>query len=139
MALKVNDAVFLDTAYFIALIDKKDEFHSQATKIWEGLIEQNKKLITSNFILDETFTLIRVKCGLKAVTEFRNRLAAGLNRMKIIRVLLRDETKAWDWFFEERSSLSFTDCVSFAVMHRLELKRVATFDRHFSKAGFEIV
>ena len=139
MEFNINEAIFLDTAYFKALIDKKDEFHKQAVKKWKSIAQKDVKLITTNFVLDETFTLVKVKCGLNAVIEFRNRLAAGLKRMKIIRTLLIDEEKAWDWFLKDWSNLSFTDCVSFAVMERLELKRVATFDRHYSKAGFTIV
>jgi predicted nucleic acid-binding protein len=35
--------------------------------------------------------------------------------------------------------LSFTDAVSFALMRRHRLARAFTFDRHFARAGFEIV
>ncbi len=139
MVFETNKVIFLDSSFFKALIDIKDDFHSPAVKIWKRMAEQDVKLITINYILDETFTLIRVKCGLLAVIDFRERLSAGLKRMKIIRVLLTDEEKAWKWFLKDWSNLSFTDCVSFAVMQRLELKRVATFDQHFSKAGFKIV
>lgn len=139
MVFKKDEVIFLDSSFFKALIDIKDEFHTQAVKIWKIIADQDVNFITTNYILDETFTLIRVKCGLQAVTDFRERLSAGLKRMKIIRVLLTDEEKAWKWFLKDWSNLSFTDCVSFAVMERLELKRVATFDHHFSKAGFKIV
>lgn len=139
MESKYSDYIFLDTSFFKALVDLKDDFHSNASDIWATFQENNTTLITSNFVLDETFTLLRVKCGIEAVKEFRERLAEGLRRMKIVRVLLRDETNAWDWFWNEWSGLSFTDCVSFALMKRLNIKRVATFDRHFSKAGFAIL
>lgn len=50
---------------------------------------------------------------------------------------MTDEARAWNWFLKDWSDFSFTDCVSFALMERLGFKRVATFDRHFSKAGFK--
>ena len=37
-----------------------------------------------------------------------------------------------------QGDLSFTDCVSFAVMKRLGIGRAAAFDRHFSRAGFKM-
>ena len=138
MILKISEAIFLDTAFFKALIDIRDEFHAEAVKIWRKIAKLDVKLVTTNFVLDETFTLIRVKCGLRAVMNFRESLAAGLKRMKIIRVLLCDEEKAWEWFLLNWSDLSFTDCVSFTVMKRLGLTSVATFDNHFQKAGLRI-
>jgi predicted nucleic acid-binding protein len=35
--------------------------------------------------------------------------------------------------------LSLTDCVSFAVIRRLGLRKVFCFDRHFQEQGIEIV
>jgi predicted nucleic acid-binding protein len=35
--------------------------------------------------------------------------------------------------------ISFTDSISFAMMHRLGIRTAFTFDRHFRDAGFQIV
>ena len=132
-----NGYVFVDTAFFKALADEKDDFHQSAIKIFEKFKEEQSELITTNFILDETITLIRVRCGLERVRMFR-RIIASLSPLKIIRVLTQDEEKAWDWFWNNWKNLSFTDCTTFAVMKRLDLKEVATFDKHFTQAGFKI-
>ena len=132
----MTDTVFVDTSFFKALIDIRDDFHLRAVDIWMEIIKNKTALITTNFILDETFTLIRVRNGLAAVLEFRDRLAEGLGRAKLVRVTVQDEADAWDWFINEWKDLSFTDCVSFAVMKRLGIVSAATFDRHFSRAGF---
>ncbi len=130
--------IFIDTSFFKALIDEKDDFHGQALQIL-SLLEQNKtKLVTTNYILDETITLLRIRRGLPRVKDFCCALAQ-LKPLKIVRVFIRDETSAWDWFWNDWSDLSFTDCVSFAVMKRWELTHVATFDKHFTQAGFTIV
>lgn len=138
MGLKTTDAIFIDTSFFKALIDIHDDFHSQAVDIWKGIIKGKIPLITTNFILDETFTLIRVKNGLAAVLEFRDLLAEGLREIKLARVTVQDEADAWDWFINKWRDLSFTDCVSFAVMKRLGITSAAAFDKHFIRAGFEI-
>ena len=93
-----NGYVFVDTAFFKALADEKDDFHQSAIKIFEKFKEEQSELITTNFILDETITLIRVRCGLERVRMFR-RIIASLSPLKIIRVLTQDEEKAWDWFW----------------------------------------
>lgn len=132
-----TESVFVDTAFFKALADPKDDFHLQAIKILEQIEKESVRLVTTNFVLDETITLIRVRCGLERVKKFRE-ILAGLASFKIYRILIKDEEKAWDWFWNDWSHLSFTDCVSFAVMKRLGIDRAATFDRHFVKAGFKI-
>lgn len=138
MGSKMTETIFLDTAFFKALVDIRDDFHPQADKMWQRIKQEGTKLITTNFILDETFTLLRVRCGFFAALDLRERLVAGLKRMKIVRVMVDDEIEAWNWFVHEWKDLSFTDCTSFAVMKRLGLTRVATFDQHFASAGFKI-
>ncbi|MBI3559037.1 PIN domain-containing protein [Candidatus Gottesmanbacteria bacterium] len=96
-------------------------------------------MTTTNFIIDETLTLLRVRSGLKIAIDFKEDLLKSVHSLKIVRVLVKDEVIAWNWFVKEWSGLSFTDCTSFAVMKRLGLTEVATFDHHFSKAGFKIV
>ncbi len=130
--------VFVDSSFLKAFIDENDDFHKQAIKIFEILKSRSDSLITSNYILDETFTLVRNKCGLERVKQLVDALDEFDIGLKIIRVLIEDENNAWDWFWKDWSKLSFTDCVSFSVMKRLNINKVATFDAHFSRAGFEV-
>jgi len=130
--------IFLDSSFFKAVIDTDDDFYSKARTQWQSLINTNRSLITTNYILDETFTLVRVKCNLRRALELRDVLFKKKINLTIIRVTLDDDASAWEWFEKDWSKLSFTDCVSFAVMKRLGLTDVATFDAHFKRAGFII-
>jgi len=131
-----NDAIFVDTSMFYALANEKDNFHHQAVRIWAKLKENNMVPVTSNYVLDETFTLLRKRRGRIVVDEFRKNLA-GEYPIKITRVTVIDEAKAWEWFLLDWSDLSFTDCVSFAMMKRLNITHTAAFDTHFQRAGFQ--
>ncbi|MCG2692226.1 PIN domain-containing protein [Microgenomates group bacterium] len=132
------ETVFLDSSFFKGLIDPKDDFYQLAGKIWQKLREKSGSLVTSNFIVDETLTLLRSRCNLDTAIKFRNMLAENSQIVKIMRVTVDDEAKAWQWFVKNWSKLSFTDCVSFAVMKRLGLRRAAAFDEHFKRAGFKL-
>ena len=132
------ESVFLDSSFFKGLIDPKDDFKQQAGKTWLKLREEGKNLITSNFIIDECLTLLRSKCNLETALKFRDLLAENSQIIKIVRVTVADEGMAWQWFIKDWSKLSFTDCVSFALMKRLGIKRAAAFDEHFKRAGFEV-
>lgn len=133
------DEVFLDSSWFKAVIDEKDDFHTQANLILDRLEKEESILVTSNYVLDETFTLVRVKCGLEKCRKLNEYLRDLGEQLRIERVQTKDERLAWEWFWEPWSKLSYTDCTSFAVMERLGIKQVATFDEHFIKAGFSFL
>ncbi|MBU1085510.1 MAG: PIN domain-containing protein [Candidatus Beckwithbacteria bacterium] len=130
--------IFVDTCFFKALVDIEDDFHQQAKNLWGEFRESKETLITSNFIVDEVLTLIRLRCGLKKAITFRDLLAENSQIIKIVRVTVTDEAGAWKWFEKDWSKLSYTDCVSFALIKRLGVKRVASFDEHFKRAGFRV-
>lgn len=110
-----------------------------AIRIWKELIQSREHLVTSNFILDETFTLL----ARKSTYSF----AAGTARLiyespglLIVRPSEDHELSAIDFFEKyEDQEVSFTDCVSFVLMRSHNIRRVFTFDRHFRLAGFETV
>ena len=131
--------VFVDTSGFKALVDPKDEFHLRAVKVWADFAKSGTKLVSSNYILDESYTVIRIKCGLEVARKFRELLASNGEEIKIMRITLSDEHLAWGWFERNWSKLSFTDCTCFALMKRLGLGHFFGFDEHFERAGFESV
>ena len=133
-----SNQVFIDTSFFKALVDPQDQFYNQAVAIIKKLKEEDILLITSNYILDESFTLLRVKRNLELAILLREFISKSVAAIKIARVTVADEARAWKWFLLDWSDLSFTDCVSFALMERLKLQRVATFDKDFQRAGFQI-
>ena len=126
----MNEDVFVDT---------KDDFHNQAIVILQKLKSLENRLITSNFILDETFTVIRSKCSLELAMDFKEALEEFETDFMIVRVLVIDERNAWEYFSNNWKDLSFTDCVSFALMKRLNIKNVAGFDNHFKRAGYKLI
>lgn len=133
-----SNSVFVDTSWFKATVDGKDKFYQDASSQLEKIVDREMSLITTNFIIDESLTLIRIKSTLEVALEFRQRLFDMASILKIVRILRLDEKMAWKWFPKNWSKLSFTDCTSFAVMKRLGLTDVATFDQHFAQAGFKI-
>lgn len=139
MKSSMDNAIFLDTSFFKALVDNQDDFSPRATEIWQKFKNLSIMLISSNLMLDESFTLIRVRCGLERVKTLKDFLATNSKTIQIHRVKEVDEKHAWEWFEKDWSKLSFTDCVTFAQMKRLGIKKVATFDEHFKRAGFEVV
>ncbi|MBI2268667.1 MAG: PIN domain-containing protein [Candidatus Blackburnbacteria bacterium] len=132
--------IFVDTSAFKALIDFSDDFNSQARKLWGRLSKQKQPVLTTNFVLDETYTLLRVRLGREPAIKFKQRINISPGFKRPQRVLAQDEVEAWKFFKElPGRGVSYTDCTSFAVMKRLGLIEVFTFDRDFARAGFKVL
>lgn len=132
--------IFIDTWAWCALINKRDSGHNAAQKANKDLVDQGYLYITSNFILDESYTLIRSRIGYKAAVEFGKKIKklVELGAVKIIRITKEVEDLAWALFvkYDDMEDLSFTDCTSFAVMREMNLKEVFTDDGHFEHVRF---
>lgn len=136
--MTISGKIFLDSSFFKAFIDQKDQFHVKAHHLWQKFQESDTPLLTSNYILIESFTLIKFRCGKKIVKAFKDLISESTPYIEVKRVTISDKNNAWDYFLKGWGKLSFTDCVTFAQMKRLGLLCVATFDDDFARAGFSV-
>jgi hypothetical protein len=130
--------LFIDTGAFLARHLSKDQYHSRAAAFWDVIRRKNEFCATSNFVLDETFTLLGRRAGYSFAAE-RARNIYMSQSLRILRSDGEDELKAID-LFEKYSDhrLSFTDCVSIVLMKKSKIKKVFTFDHHFQILGFQL-
>jgi len=96
------------------------------------------RLLTSSFVLDETFTLLARRTSCSFAADRAEAIYAS-QALTILRPDAADEATALGLFRKlADQKVSFTDCISFALMRRHRVKRAFTFDRHFNLAGFDI-
>ena len=134
--------LFLDTSAFVAIEDLDDANHRRALEFREKLRQSKtsfRTLYTSNYIVDETLTLLRFHCGHGVAVSFRNTLETS-NLVRVLWMTEALEKTAWK-IFEKYSDkeYSFTDCTSFAVMDTEVIRNAFTFDEHFSQQGYNVV
>lgn len=131
--------IFLDTSAFLALENRKDQYHSRALLFRKSLLESKESLVTSDYVLDESYTIIRLRAGHKIAVQFGEMIQA--TRLIEIKYLTKGYLQdAWHIFksFSDKE-FSFTDCTSFALMEALQIETAFTFDSHFKQYGkFEI-
>lgn len=131
--------VFVDTGAWYALFNDLDIHHSHASAFVRELIDQKTQLITSDYVIGETLTLMRARLGHEKAVEFGKWvLQSPLVRM--INVDKKVWQAAWEIFVKyDDKDFSFTDCTSFALMQQLRLYETFTFDDHFKQMGFVMV
>lgn len=132
-------AAFVDTAGWMMLSDASDEAHDEARHFRDDWLERGGIFVSTDFVLDETLTLLRVRLGLDAAERWWNQVE-GSSRVVWEPIDSSRAEKARRWFFRFRDkAFSFTDCTSFVVMKERRLRTAVTSDRHFVQAGFQVV
>jgi len=129
--------IFVDTWGWLALADPNDARHSQTVACFEEFRSRPGSVLTSNFILNETFTLLFRRSPRREALNF----SEGLLRSAFIRIETVTEQrflKAFDLRkkFWDKPRISFTDLSSMAIMVELKVTDVLTADAHFSHVGF---
>jgi len=128
--------VFADTAYFIALLNPVDQYHSRAVELTQ---EPRGPMVTTTWVL----------------VEVGDAFSQPSNRMKFARLVgLLESTPgievvppsaghfdAGTKFHASRpdKSWSLTDCISFVIMRERNLSEALTTDHHFTQAGFRVL
>lgn len=128
--------VFVDTSGFYAMLVKGDEAHTSVQRILRDARRRKRGFITTDYVLDETATLLKARRLVHLLGPFFERLDASsafriewtdAERFQAVRAFfLKHADQAW----------SFTDCLSFHVMSALRLREALTKDSHFEQAGF---
>jgi len=131
------NAVFADTSALLALLDAKDQNHAGAERAFARLRDRQASLVSTSFVLVETYALVGRRLGLGAVRSFRMDFAP------LIDVVWVDEAlheAGLDLLLERRKRLlSLVDAVSFVTMRQKNVDEAFAFDPHFEQEGFSLV
>jgi len=126
---------FVDTSYYIARIMPRDQWHEKALRAGRPGIT----FFTSTLVINETISLLQARGFFSAAISFLReaRLSEAISIIYPDAVMQSD---GWDLFARwGPAGANAIDCVSFAVMRKLSIRRAFTFDEHFHIAGFDIL
>lgn len=121
--------MFVDSSALYALADTDDEQHTRASRIAHSL--RHAELMTTDLVLAETWFLARSRLGRAAALRLWQEVRDGAARIEA--TTPDDLDRAWviaRTFADQDFSL--TDCVSFAVIERLNVRQAFSFDRDFA-------
>jgi predicted nucleic acid-binding protein len=129
--------VFVDTGPWIALVDPRDQWHSEAERVLRQLQMSRQPLVTSNLVLMESYTGLVNRVERRVIARFRETIYNS-RQIDVQRVDMLTEELAWELFLRyDDKGVSMVDCSSFAIMEQSGIAQAFTFDRHFVQAGFQ--
>lgn len=127
---------FADAWVFIALLDRRDSHHRQATRLLSLI---SLKVVTHDAVLTEVLTYFAEedasirRAAVNAVRRaIRTYDVISADRPLFLKALNR---------YEQRpdKEYSLVDCMSMVVMEERGIQHVLTNDHHFTQAGFTVV
>ncbi len=132
-------ALFVDTAGWQALQEKGTQESEAARFRRDQWIESGGILVTTDYVIDESLTLIRVRLGLRNAERWWMQVeGSSIMRIEAIDALRADKARAIFFSYRDKE-FSFTDCTSFVIMRELKLTTALTLDEHFRHMGFETI
>jgi uncharacterized protein len=131
--------VFADTLYWIAITNRKDQWHQAAEKATRSL--SGCHLVTTHEVLTEVLNAL---CeGGRVFRQEAVLLVRDLHGDPAVTVhpQTRDSFFTGLTLYEARpdKGYSLTDCISMLVMRQEGITEILTHDNHFTQEGFTIL
>ena len=131
-----DEPLYIDSGGFYALVSAESASHAHAVAIMEESRQVRRRVVTTDYILDETATLLRARGLIKQLKEF-------------LRLTEESQALSIEWMTPGRfaaarkfmlkhldQEFSLTDCTSFIVTKEFRLQDALATDKHFRIAGF---
>lgn len=135
--------IFVDTGAFCAFSDRKDSCHQIAVRQFSLILKDKQPLITSNYIIDETYTWLRYRLGFEIAIQFLHRIREAESskpRLEVVTINRAIEDKAIRLLEKyDDQDLSFTDATSLVLIKEKKVKKAFSFDRHFYLGSIELI
>lgn len=126
--------IFLDTSAVYALAARTDVNHTRAKKKFEEIVASGTSLLTHNYVLTESFSLLQSRLGLGPAVRFEKE-SRWFEIEWVTPEMHAESVSRWSL---GPPRVSFVDQVSFLVMQRRQMKIAFAFDADFEDAGFRL-
>jgi predicted nucleic acid-binding protein len=133
----------VDTWGWLALGHRRDLHHGTVKQLYKDLRDGQTPIYTSDYVLDETITLLFRREPFQEATRFMEGViaAAAKGHVSIERVTSQRFLAAWELRtkFQDKPMISFTDLTSMAIMEEHNIQQVLTEDDHFLQIGMGFI
>jgi predicted nucleic acid-binding protein len=124
--------ILIDSDAFVGRINPDDAHHERANRIFQVLAEKKVRLVTTSFVVAETATVLSHRVGQSLAQAFLEVIQRG--NIPVIHIDEALQAAALDLFSEQtKKGTSVTDCANVAVVRRLGITEIFSFDQGYPK------
>jgi len=129
--------IFVESSALYAILVESDEANVSAVTHFDALLNDPAvQLITSNYVIVETCSLLHNRFGVQAVQSLQTKLLPGISIWWIDEALHQEGLNAL--LQAGNNGPGIVDCTSFAMMRMHGIRHALAYDRHFTAAGFTL-
>ena len=131
--------IFIDTWGWLTLRDRDESRHEDTKEFYQKFRDQNGIIYTSDYVLDETITLLfkrlPFKTAKKSLAQIDKAIEKGYLQVEWVTPERFERTKVLRLKYQDKPKISFTDLTSMVVMREIGVKDIVTGDEHFEHVG----
>ena len=137
--------VLMDTCGWVCLYNKREKRHEEVKSWYRDFRSQGGIVYTTDYILDETFTLLFRRTPFKVAAEAMEKIDESIEKgyliLERITPVRFENAKRLRLKYQDKPLISFTDLTSVVVMSEEEIEAILTEDVHFTyvESGFQRV
>ncbi len=118
---------FVDTSAWVSMADSSESSHERVASV---LLERQGALLTTDHILQETWTFMRYRHGRQHAEDLVNAIRKGIARLESSSLADLEAAAAMAFVYPDQD-FSLADRISWAVMERLGIREAVSLDRDF--------
>jgi predicted nucleic acid-binding protein len=123
--------VFIDTAFWVAVVRQPDAKHERAKALGKRILERRAKAVISDMVLAEVVTFILKKDGHTRAQELMNLLEENTTILFVDKAVLEEAKSLLRRYWSPRKRLSVCDATSYVLMRGRGIEDLYSFDSGF--------
>jgi len=131
--------LLIDTWGWLTLRDRRERWHDDVNVFFQDFLIQNGIIYTTDYILDETFTMLYRRLPLSLAKESIELMDKSISQGYVILEWITpsrfEKAKQLRLRFHDKPTISFTDLTSMVVMKDLNINHILTEDEYFLQIG----
>ncbi len=132
----MQEQIFIDTGFIIALVSERDDYHQQALELADML--ETAYLITTDAVLLEIGNGLSRQYKQEAIQIIDGFITS--ENVEVVELTPELFIKAFAKYRNyQDKQWGLVARLSFVVMWDRGISKVLTFDRHFAQAGFQVL
>ena len=135
--------LFIDTWGWLTLYDRQESAHQQTVKFYQDFWHQKGNIYTTDYVLDETFTLLFKRLNNYQANQAMQTLLKSFENQKFHQIFINEKRFAKTCLLRskyiDKPRISFTDLSSMVVMKEYGITFILTGDDHFNQVGMGFI
>ena len=131
--------LFIDTWGWVSIHNQREPRHKEVKSFYDSLRRQGVTACTTDYVLDETFTLLFRRLSFyharESLTVLDEAVQRGYLQLEWISPARFKEAQKLRLKLQDKPRISFTDLTSMIVANELGIANILTDDVHFTQVG----